>query len=305
MWAGLHLASRFVMDAENILQLRLGAHNRMRLLPTFRPLAGSAIGNVDVDTEALELERTFVESERSLVRARASKAPKDPDGFVRWFEELEISGPGQGDPLFSFLEMSASRDDMIWFLRQEIAGEAGFDDLVALTQVKMPARVKLELARNYWDEMGRRQAAGMHGELLIALADEIGIETEPVEDVVWESLALSNLMMALASNRHYAYEAIGALGVVELTAPGRARKVNAGLKRLGFEGEARRYFALHSTLDVKHSQSWNREVIHPLIESDPALAIPVAEGALMRLRAGARCFERYRRQLLHPEITKH
>ena len=46
-------------------------------------------------------------------------------------------------------------DQMRWFLTQEVAGEAGFDDLAALTQVKMPQQAKLEIARNYWDEMGR------------------------------------------------------------------------------------------------------------------------------------------------------
>jgi len=35
----------------------------------------------------------------------------------------------------------------------------------------------------------------------------------------------------------------------------------------------------------------------PLIEADPALAVPIAEGALMRLAAGERCFRRYRAEL--------
>jgi hypothetical protein len=73
--------------------------------------------------------------------------------------------------------------------------------------------------------------------------------------------------------------------------------VNVGLKRLGISGEARRYFALHSTLDVKHSIAWNREVIRPLVAENPAIARPLAEGALMRLEAGRRCFERYRAEL--------
>jgi hypothetical protein len=103
-------------------------------------------------------------------------------------------------------------------------------------------------------------------------------------------------MVALAAHRRYAYASIGALGVIELTAPGRAAKVNAGLKRLGIAGEARRYFALHATLDVKHSAAWNREVLGPLVAADPRVARPIAEGALMRLNAGAKCFERYRRE---------
>jgi pyrroloquinoline quinone (PQQ) biosynthesis protein C len=186
---------------------------------------------------------------------------------------------------------------MTWFLQQEVAGEAGFDDLVALTQVKMPPRVKLELARNYWDEMGQGHEGGMHGLMLAHLAEQLGITKADPASVVPEALSLGNLLVALAVHRRYAYQSIGALGVIELTAPGRAVKVNAGLKRLGVGGEARRYFALHATLDVKHSEAWNREILRPLVALDRGIARPIAEGALMRLAAGARCFDRYRREL--------
>jgi hypothetical protein len=54
---------------------------------------------------------------------------------------------------------------------------------------------------------------------------------------------------------------------------------------------------LHAVLDVKHSEAWNREAIGPLVEEDPRRATAMAEGALIRLRCGARCFERYRREL--------
>jgi hypothetical protein len=104
-------------------------------------------------------------------------------------------------------------------------------------------------------------------------------------------------MTALAMNRRYTYHSVGALGAIELTAPGRAVHVNAGLKRLGVGGEARRYFALHATLDVKHSIAWNREVLRPLVAERPETARAIAEGALMRLEAGRRCFERYRAKL--------
>jgi hypothetical protein len=40
-----------------------------------------------------------------------------------------------------------------------------------------------------------------------------------------------------------------------------------------------------------------QEVIRPLVESDPRTARPMAEGALMRLLCGARCYERYRAEL--------
>ena len=248
------------------------------------------------DTRLLALEAAFLEEERAAVTRAAAGAPSDPEAFVRWFESLRERGPGQGDPLFPWLATRASMGEMRWFLQQEVAGEAGFDDLVALTQVRMPVQAKLELARNYWDEMGRGREPAMHGPLLATLAREVDAEAD-LDGTVWESLALANLLVALALDRRYAYHSVGALGAIELTAPVRVAQVDQGLARLGVGKAARRYFTLHATLDVQHSAAWNREVLAPLVASEPGAARAIAEGALMRLRAGARCFERYRREL--------
>jgi hypothetical protein len=188
----------------------------------------------------------------------------------------------------------ATLEQMGWFLSQEVAGEAGFEDLLAMTQVKMQIRAKLEMARNFWDEMGRGSDNGMHGPMLERLATYFGISSSA--NVVPESLALGNTMIALAKHRRYAYHSIGALGAIEMTAPGRAADVNAGLTRLGVPAGKRHYFAVHAVLDVKHSQAWNSEVIDPLVEEDPRRARAIAEGAVMRLWLGGRTFERYSRE---------
>src|SRR6185295_10474585 len=106
-----------------------------------------------------------------------------------------------------------------------------------------------------------------------------------------------NTMVAFGTNRRYAYHAIGALGVIELTAPGRAAKVSEALRRLRVSAKARHYFDLHAVLDVKHSEAWNREVFVSLVSENPDAAPYIAEGALMRLQCGAECFEAYRRHL--------
>ncbi len=243
---------------------------------------------------ALQLE--WVEQERSAVQSLMTGVPETPAEFVAWFEALKQTGPGQGDPLFTWLSEQATEDQLRWFIEQEVAGEAGFDDLTALSQVKLPTRPKLEVARNYWDEMGRGREAGMHGPMLDHLARSVGAQVA-IETTVWESLALGNLLVALATERRYAMQSLGALGAVELTAPTRAPFVVAGLARHGHGLAVYRYFSLHAVLDVKHSEAWNREVLVPLVEDDPRNARALAEGALLRLRAGARCFERYRETL--------
>ncbi len=272
-------------------QQSLAQWNRMRLAPGFPEVNWR--DQLEMDQTMLRLEGAFLEELRAEVRLEAEAVPTDPDSFVAWFEGLKETGPGQGDALFPWLAEEASRDDLRWFLQQEAAGEAGFDDLVALTQVKLPDGPKLELARNYWDEMGRGNAAGMHGPMLAGLVETLDLDPQ-IETTVWESLALANAMTAMATSRRYAWHSVGALGVIELTAPGRSACVATGLARIGLTERQRRYFALHAVLDVKHSEDWNREALRPLVAEDPRRAVAMAEGALLRLRCGEACFERYR-----------
>ncbi len=271
-------------------QRGLAHWNRERLSPR-HPDGGSEMFERTV--RMLRLERAFLAHLRANVMVEASRVPHDANGFITWFEDLKAVGPGQGDPLFPWLAEQADRDQLRWFFEQEAAGEAGFDDLVALTQIKMPARAKLELARNYWDEMGRGNPAGMHGPMLDVLVDVLEVEPT-IDGTVWESLALANAMTAMATHRDYAWHSVGALGVIELTAPVRSALVARGLRRIGLSDRERRYFDLHAVLDVKHSADWNSEAVRPLLEEDPSRATAMAEGALIRLRCGARCFDRYR-----------
>jgi hypothetical protein len=278
----------------NDVQRELARWNRDRFAPRLPDPHWRT--SVELDAEMLLLEGSFLQSLRDKVADKAAAVPLDAPGFVSWFESLKDCGPGQGDPLFPWLEAEADLKQMRWYLSQEAAGEAGFDDLTAYTQVKLPQRVKLELARNYWDEMGRGNASGMHGPMLHRLVEHLDLDPA-IDGTVWESLALANAMTAMATRRDYAWHSVGALGVIELTAPERSSAVAGGLRRLGIEGKIRLYFDLHAALDVKHSAAWNAEAIAPAVAEDPRRAAAIAEGALIRLQCGAACFERYRREL--------
>lgn len=306
MFAGTRLARLGAFNPEfpdaEALHLGLARWNRERLAPT---TAGpNWLADLNRDTRMLRLEGSFIEAFRAHVAPLVEDVPDDPDGFIAWFEGLKDSGPGQWDPLFDWLAGEASLEQMKWFLTQEAAGEAGFDDLVAYTQVKLPTRPKLELARNYWDEMGRGNEGGMHGPMLERTIELLDLKPS-IEGTCWQSLCLANTMTALATTRRYVYQSIGALGAVELTAPTRVAMVADGLKRLGVEPAGRKYFQLHAQLDVEHSKAWNAEALIPLVEENPGCARHIAEGAVMRLVCGEQCFETYRAHLwahAHPVV---
>ena len=306
MFAGMRLARLGLFTPEfpdaEALHLGLARWNRRRLAVQTPHADWRA--ELNEDQRMLRLEGAFIEAFREHVAPLVADVPSDPDGFIAWFEALKDGGPGQWDPLFAWLEADASLEQLKWFLTQEAAGEAGFDDLVAYTQVKLPARPKLELARNYWDEMGRGNMGGMHGPMLDRTVEGLAL-TPSIEGTCWQSLALANTMTALATTRRYAYQSIGALGVVELTAPTRVGAVAEGLKRLGCPPEQRKYFVLHAQLDVEHSRAWNAEALVPLVSETPDCAKYIAEGAIMRLVCGEQCFESYRAHLwahAHPLV---
>jgi Iron-containing redox enzyme len=272
-------------------QTELAKYNSRQLQPAFP--TGAWRDELDEYARVSRAEGEYIEAVRREISALVVNVPSNVNDFIDWFEELKNTGPGQGDPLFPWLAETASREDMLWFLTQEVAGEAGFDDLLAMTQVKMPVTAKLEMARNFWDEMGRGRDTAMHGPLLERLATYLEIDAKP-EYVISESLALGNAMLALARSRRYCFQSIGALGVIEMTAPTRACFVDAGLKRLRIPAKKRLYFTLHAVLDIKHSECWNREVVRSLVEQDPRCAHAIGEGAIIRLWHGARCFDQYR-----------
>jgi len=261
----------------------LSKFNRKRLMPR-RFDQGSWQDDLETEFAMRLAEGDMVQHEILTIRDWMRDIPKDLDQFLEWFENLKFVGLGQNDPVFQWLAEEATFPEMKWFIEQEVAGEAGFEDLVALTQVKFPARAKLELARS------------MHGPMLSQLSSDLGLGGHE-SDSIPEALALNNLLVAFATNRRFAYHSIGALGVTELTAPSRAKKILEGLKRLGVESLGQRYYLFHPTLDLKHSKSWSREVFRPIIQNNPQLIVPIAEGAILRLHAGARCFERYREVL--------
>ena len=100
----------------------------------------------------------------------------------------ERTGPGRSAVSLARHRRHA-RTDCVVHLTQEVAGEAGFDDLLALTQIKMSERAKLEMARNFWDEMGRGASKGMHGPMLERLAQSSRYQPG-AGSVVPEALAL-------------------------------------------------------------------------------------------------------------------
>lgn len=271
------------------LHRRLAEFNRRRLDPRLHVEDWQL--ELRQEVELRTVEGHFLEAERARVSATAESAPTQPREFVSWFEQLRISTQAQSAGFYPWLAQRASRDDLSWFLAQELPAERNMEDLLALCQLAQSVRAKLEIARNYWDEMGQGNASATRARLLDCLERELHVDvTDPPQ---WEGLARSNLMLGLAANRRYAYQALGALGMMEHAAAEQAGYVYGALARLGFSEESRGFFAVRQRLAPLRAHAWNEGVLLPLVAQDARCAPALAEGALMRLAADARCQRRY------------
>lgn len=232
-------------------------------------------------------EGQFIESERRAVQQGLDAVPVEEEAFMEWFEGLCAQERRPDEPLLNWLESAAPLADLQWFLLQDVASTARYDALVALTQLRMPPALRIPTRQHELDEI--RQGHAVYAQLAHA-------HVLTAEAPMWESLALANLAHGLAANRRYAYQSIGALGLLVSMAPTWNAAISAAAQRVA--GGAR---LADAALDVPLSTSWNATVVRPLIDGDPWIARAIAEGALLRLAAVSRCLARFH-QMLMPNL---
>src|SRR5664280_223228 len=173
------------------------------------------------------LEWKFLESVCVYDAERTWILPTDPVRALRVIAQVD-----RVPAIYDWLATSCSLRQLVRFIELEGGPDGGFDDLVAICQVGLDGETKLELARNYWDEMGRGNAAEVHTELHRRLKAALGLRTLSRREQPLEALERSALGSLLATNRALQLEMLGALGLIELQAGPRCRTVSAGLRRV-------------------------------------------------------------------------
>lgn len=144
--------------------------------------------------------------------------------------------------------------------------------------------------------MGRGQADAVHTALHRRMAEAAGLRPPARSDQPAEALSRAALGPVLATNRSLQPELIGALGLIELQAGPRCRKVVAGLRRVGAPAETFPFYEEHAAADPIHGRDWLDHIVAPLA-SDPAWATGMIRGATWRLSVNDRFFTASTREL--------
>ena len=204
---------------------------------------------------------------------------------------------------YEWVARTATWDEVVRFLALEGGPDAGFDDLVAACQIGLRGEPKLELARNYWDEMGNGAAAAVHTALHDDLVAAIGMPRVPLAEQPEAALERAALGGLLATNHWLQPEMLGALGLVELQAGPRCRKVLAAFDRLGAPAAAYPFYAEHAEVDPRHGKDWLDNAIVPVVADRPEWAERILRGALWRSRVNAAFFDGLWRELSGAETA--
>src|SRR6266550_6327118 len=137
----------------------------------FHPLVCRLMRELEIRWEHDMLRRAH-----SVYDLSVNGLPDDPSKFSEWYRATAFAHPLYEHDLYSFVASEAKRYQLEWFFRMECAGEAAFDDLVALAQVGTRGDVKIEMASNYWDEMGRGKSHAVHTHLFFNLITGLALE---------------------------------------------------------------------------------------------------------------------------------
>jgi hypothetical protein len=236
-------------------------------------------------------ERHMLERAHSSWDLSEDALPADPAAFAEWYRNTAFSHPLYEHELYAFLSSEATRAQLEWFFTMECAGEAAFDDLVAMAQVGTRGAVKMEMASNYWDEMGKGKAHAVHTHLFHKLIHALSLQAPHADELPWQVLAGVNVMLWSCIPRRNAFRAQGALGAVELLAPQRCTRVVHGAQRVGMTKKSVVYYGAHAIIDIGHAEGWLENVIEPQVAAHPPARIGIAEGLVARADASLDYFD--------------
>lgn len=205
--------------------------------------------------------------------------------FMRWLLKIIQTHPASKHSFYTdFMSKKATRDDIRFWLGQESTLDQRFDDILAMFQVGTNGLVKMEVAKNYWDEMGNGDLTKTHTHIFSQLLNELEVTPSYMAaNALPTSLLTGNLSSCLCLHRHLFYEALGFFGVVEYLAPMDFTHVVTALQRNDVSEQGQSYHKLHIWIDRIHGASWLNDVVRTLIEQKPEATKPILRGVLARL----------------------
>src|SRR4051812_2467779 len=238
----------------------------------------------------------LAELELAWIEAGQLADSADPDRVVKAMRA--VAARDRLPAAYKWLAKDAGWDELVDFLALEGGPDGGFDDLVAACQVGLSGSAKLELGKNYWDEMGNGNADAVHTVLHQRMAAALEMPHVPRDEQPVAALERAAFGGLLATNRWLQPEMLGALGLLELQAGPRCRVGLQAFDRLGAPADAYPFYVEHAEVDPVHGKDWMDKAIVPTVTERPAWGPRIVKGAWWRSSVNLAFFDAVHRELI-------
>ncbi len=224
------------------------------------------------------LERRF---ERELLELigppGAAPAPQELDVALR-----ELALADEAPSVSTYIERTATLDEVREFMVHRSAYQLKEADPHSWALPRLWGAPKAALVEIQADEYGGGRREAIHAELFARALAAVGLDPTYgayLDRIPGVTLATVNLMSLLGLHRRLRGAVIGHLALFELTSSIPNRRYGAGLRRLGFDGDATAFFDVHVLADAVHESIAAVDLAGGLARQDPRLAADVVWGA--------------------------
>ncbi|GAA3138641.1 iron-containing redox enzyme family protein [Planomonospora alba] len=239
--------------------------------------------------QALELR-----FERGLAEAVPRPPAVPPAQLRRALTELVAAADRDGPQLSAFLQHRAGLEQFREFVVHRSVYHLKEADPHTWAIPRLHGRAKAALVEIQSDEYGCGRLERMHAELFRAtmrgldLDDSYGAYLDRIPAV---TLAIGNAMSLFGLHRRHRGALLGHLAAFEMTSSLPNLRYSRGLRRLGGDGTARRFYDEHVQADAVHEQIALNDMCGSFAADHPALTGDVLYGAACALALDRRFAE--------------
>jgi hypothetical protein len=210
--------------------------------------------------------------------------PVPPDAVPRAL--VELTSADDGPSLAKYLHRHATMDQFREFVTHRSVYHLKEADPHTWAIPRLDGGPKAALVEIQVDEYGGGRPDRMHAELFRTTMRELGLDTgygAYVDVVPAITLATNNVMSLFGLHRRHRGALLGHLAAFEMTSSLPNRRYGNGLRRLGGNATAVRFYDEHVEADAVHEQIAAHDMCGAFCAADPAQAPDVLFGAACAL----------------------
>lgn len=251
---------------------------------------GADIHAMRKDVERIEDEWTAAEEAKIDRR----ELPTTKEGFLTWYLDCEKKINEDIEFFINFMKNTATLEQVAYYICMEEMVDGSFDDLMAVVQLGMPIHCKMVAGENYWDEMGNGNFEYVHTTMFKTssayMRNVLAHKNITPEIPPKECLMNGNILLMWAVRREYNMRLIGAMGLVEGSAPTRFGATTQALERLNQPKDVIAYHKAHIGIDTHHSEAWLDTVLEHYAQGGTKVIQELAMGVLIRYNVAVRYY---------------